>query len=71
MRAFALPFGLVLTDWMMPRREFQHTEFHADWARPNEFNERMFDNLGSHKGNDVPRAIHSLNAKLIFLPPLA
>ena len=41
-RAFNAPGGSVLTDRMlMPKAEFQHTEFYADWARPQGFDEML------------------------------
>lgn len=36
------PAGSVMTDRMlMPRAEFEHTEFYADWARPSRFDEML------------------------------
>lgn len=41
-RGFNAPVGSVLTDRMlMPRAEFERTEFYADWARPLEFDEML------------------------------
>lgn len=39
-RCFTAPAGSILTDRaLMPRAEFERTEFYADWARPNRFDE--------------------------------
>lgn len=41
-RTFAAPVGSVLTDRMvMPKAEFQRTEFYSDWARPHHFDEML------------------------------
>jgi len=47
-RASAAPVGSVLTDRMlMPKAEFQHTEFYADWARRSQFDEMLNVRLAS------------------------
>ena len=47
-RSFAAPAGSVLTDQMiMPRVEFERTEFYQDWSRPNRFIEHLHVRLES------------------------
>ena len=42
LRTTATPAGLVLTDRMiMPRSEFERSEFYHDWARPNGFDQHL------------------------------
>ena len=41
-RTMSVPAGTVLTDRMiMPRAEFERTEFYAGWVRPNGFDEQL------------------------------
>lgn len=41
-RTMSAPAGTVLTDRMiMPRAEFERTEFYAGWVRPNGFDEQL------------------------------
>lgn len=41
-RTIATPAGTVLTDRMiMPRADFERTEFYCDWARPNGYSQHL------------------------------
>ena len=42
LRTMSAPAGAVLTDRMIiPRAEFERTEFYAGWVRPNGFDEQL------------------------------
>ena len=57
-RTFNTPAGSVLTNRMlMPNAEFKHTEFYADWARPQEFDEMLHVRLESSEQTAVGMGI--------------
>lgn len=59
MRPRRADYGLSFTAWV--------EQFLVPTLKPGDI--VIMDNLGSHKGQAVRKAIHSVGARLIFLPP--